>query len=923
MNYARWRKCDFQVHSPRDRNWTGPRPVGDSDRLQWARDFVDKCVEKDLEAVALTDHHDVVMVSFVQEVIEDRKRNDPEFDLYFFPGMELTVRGGKQCLILFDANLSEERYRQAQGSLGIESVATQEESDRAPRVRQLQFSYPEIASHLDVLERVRNRYIILPNVSQGGQHTVLIQRGYRDFSSMPYVGGYLDARQTIESLSHTNRHRLSGNSPRWSRRYIYPLPTSDSRSADFSNLGTNNTWIKIAEPTAESIRQAFLAHKSRIRIEEPKLPSFVITRVEVDNSTILESEKLDFSPELNAIIGGRGSGKSTFLEYVAFALGKSSWDIPRDHYGGTKRMQSLIDLFQSKNGRVSLDVRRDNATFRIVRGPETDYNPKVFPKNQSGDIVSGKDLRRVFPAVVYSQGELADIGGQYDGVGDHLSGLLQFVDPSYKRKDEQSRLAIKSSKDSVRSAIQDAVGYWRVLSEHRRLEIEVMSMSQRAEALEKALPERSEEDDAILKRYDAATEFNTKLVQASKRMDKLLNKLGGVDSELQSERDLETTLDGVAIEIRGEYRDFYTTFRSGTLKLLNRLKAKRNDFKVLEGKWQVSYNNLSDQRRKVLEKLGSHKDDTNKIINLRKEITQQQGKIAELKSEESKTTPLDRLQIELDNLRTICDKRDQDTQEWAATIERLSGGKIKATVELEEDTEEIQEAINKIAARTGSREPIRERNLKDAIVKSKSALELIDTLYKDCLNLLKWREMGKPYGKNRPRCKTLMGILGGTERTRDRVVKLMDSERTGAIATAVAKPGISLHFCDGDREISFDKASDGQRAAALLFMLLDQSGGPLIIDQPEGDLDNRIITELTDKLHNAKEKRQLIFSSHNANLIVNGSSEIVVQLDITDTGSREFACVGAIDRPDVCKVITSTMEGGEKAFRDRKEKYGF
>ena len=106
-------------------------------------------------------------------------------------------------------------------------------------------------------------------------------------------------------------------------------------------------------------------------------------------------------------------------------------------------------------------------------------------------------------------------------------------------------------------------------------------------------------------------------------------------------------------------------------------------------------------------------------------------------------------------------------------------------------------------------------------------------------------------------------------------------------------------------------------------MLLEQSGGTLIIDQPEGDLDNRIITDLTYKLHSAKEKRQIIFASHNANIVVNGSSELVAHLEVAETGARSFEFAGAIDDPHVCKVITGTMEGGERAFKDRQDKYGY
>ena len=52
-------------------------------------------------------------------------------------------------------------------------------------------------------------------------------------------------------------------------------------------------------------------------------------------------------------------------------------------------------------------------------------------------------------------------------------------------------------------------------------------------------------------------------------------------------------------------------------------------------------------------------------------------------------------------------------------------------------------------------------------------------------------------------------------------------------------------------------------------------------------------------------------------------TELVGYLDVKDSGERQFDCAGAIDKPTVCGVITSTMEGGEKAFKDRQDKYGY
>src|SRR5215472_1857983 len=252
MSFAYWRKCDFQVHTPRDPNWTGDHPLGqgevikatgatattqdvDTARAKWANEFVDQCVAKGLEAVALTDHHEMVMVPYVQQVIAERKKVDPKFDLWVFPDMELTANGGVQCVIIFDSDLSEDWRRQAQGKLGIVYANLDEKSAKAPKVTQLHCSYVEIGRLLDQLgEGFRGRYIVLPNVSQGGGHTVLTDGAHADFRRMPYVGGYLDRGQTIKTLGAKNQTRLSGEDKTWSAREIYPLPTSDSRSADYA-----------------------------------------------------------------------------------------------------------------------------------------------------------------------------------------------------------------------------------------------------------------------------------------------------------------------------------------------------------------------------------------------------------------------------------------------------------------------------------------------------------------------------------------------------------------------------------------------------------------------------------------------------------------------------------------------------------------
>ncbi len=940
MNYACWKKCDFQLHTPRDPNWKGARILGIEDknpksgkvvtaedvetaRNKWAELFVDSCVKKGLQAIAITDHHEMIMIPYVQKQIAKRLEHDTNFDLWLFPGMELTASGGKQCLIIFDADLSENWRQQAQGILGIEYADLNEKSSQSPKVKQLSYNYADIGQLLDGLNGLRGKYIILPNVSQGNSHTVLVNGEHADFRRMPYVGGYLDTGQNIGTIGTKNRTRLSGKDSNWSERCIYPIPTSDSRQADYSTLGTNNAWIKLAEPTAEAIRQAFLGCRSRISIEQPELPSLSIAIADIKGSAILDQTILNISPEFSSVIGGRGSGKSSFLEYVAFGLGRSCYDVPRDHYSGTERMSSLVkDTIVSKGAIVSLTIVQDGAEFQVVRGSANAYQPQITYPDGSTQMVTVRELRALFPAVVYSQGELSEIGKQA-GKKTQLSDLLQFVDSDYKRQDEQFSSDIETAKNSTKSAVQKLVENWSLQSKLRKMTTSRDSLKQRVTALEKTLPTLSKDDQAIVAYYENATEFESKRLQASKHADQIVSSLDSLTIEFLSERNLDSVLTDEAKAIQQEYADLFKVFTQGLTKLQNDVKAKRSTFAKAEDEWGIKFKDARSARDAALEKLGEHKTVTSQIIKLREDITQLTNDIGDLDARlKSAGDPSEDLKLRLRGLKEISERRADQTREWAKEIENLSSGKIKAAVDNTGNISEVREAVEALAAKTGSQEGTRMREIEEVLA-SDSVWDLLDQLRSDCHSLLYWQQIGAATGEERPDCTNLMKILGDTDRIRTSIAELMDTSRVEAISAAVPKPEITLSYCDGAKEISFEKASEGQRAAALLFMLLEQPGGPLIIDQPEGDLDNKIISELTDKLHTAKQHRQLIFASHNANIVVNGSSELVGHLEVSEAGERKFECSGAIDDPSVCLLITSTMEGGEKAFKDRQDKYGY
>jgi hypothetical protein len=115
--------------------------------------------------------------------------------------------------------------------------------------------------------------------------------------------------------------------------------------------------------------------------------------------------------------------------------------------------------------------------------------------------------------------------------------------------------------------------------------------------------------------------------------------------------------------------------------------------------------------------------------------------------------------------------------------------------------------------------------------------------------------------------------------------------------------------------------SPGQRATALLALVLLSSGEPLIIDQPEDDLDNQhIYQDIVRVLAEVCQTRQVIVATHNANIPVLGDAELVVALD-ADADRSRIEAIGGFEDSNVASYARRVLEGGEDAFRARQRRY--
>jgi hypothetical protein len=169
-----------------------------------------------------------------------------------------------------------------------------------------------------------------------------------------------------------------------------------------------------------------------------------------------------------------------------------------------------------------------------------------------------------------------------------------------------------------------------------------------------------------------------------------------------------------------------------------------------------------------------------------------------------------------------------------------------------------------------------------------------------------------------------------TEDFQSVLIKYIDGDDVRPIWESVRisriSDGIDVKLLRDDRSSAgtmSGELSEGQRNTVLLNLILARGMGPIVIDQPEDELDSSFIYKtLIGDLRVTKEKRQLIVATHSANLPVNGDAEFIYALEARD-GRGKSLSQGGLDRAEVTKAVLDIMEGSEQAFKRRSEKYRF
>ena len=658
--------------------------------------------------------------------------------------------------------------------------------------------------------------------------------------------------------------------------------------------------IKMSEVSIEGLRQAFLDPDSRIRLSrqdgESEAEAHTALLALAWEGGFLDGASISLNPNLNVLVGGHGAGKSTIIESLRYVLALD----PVGEEAG-KAHQGIVRHVLRSGTKVSLRVRCYRPATREYLIERTVPNPPVV-RDENG-LVSSLLPRDILPRVeVYGQHEISELARS----GEKLTRLLdRFAqsDPSMARRKADLRRDLRKT----REALLD------VQAELQHIEERLAALPSLEETLER-FREVGLED---------RLRGRSLLVRGEQVMDSIPERLRTFRDGLETMRQ-ELPLNRVFLSPEALEDLPGRDILGGADRVLERLSSDlqsivrqldealaRADDGIAEvrSRWDRHRLEVQNAYEEILRELQQAAVDGEEFIRLR-------GEIEGLRPLQDRQSLLQQQESEYLNRRRalLAEWEDVKAAEFRA-LDRAAqnvSGRLTGRVQVE-------------VTAAGNREPLaallRNRiggNLKSTIDK----LAGLDTM--SLVNLAAACREGADalvdaYGLTRSQARNI------AEAGPDIALRIEELELppTTTIRLNTAPPGAPPSWQ------ALDALSIGQKATAVLLLLLLESDAPLILDQPEGDLDNRSITEgIVPRMREEKQRRQFIFSTHNANIPVLGDAELILGLTASgESGGGQGRIapehLGSIDTQLVRALVEDILEGGKDAFETRRLKYGF
>ena len=592
-----------------------------------------------------------------------------------------------------------------------------------------------------------------------------------------------------------------------------------------------------------------------------------------------------FSPFLNTIIGGRGSGKSTLLEFMRLVLRRDK-DIPKTlkeesrQYFDAEEEDSLL----IKDSKISLIYRKGEVHYRLNWSAKANCFSLEENKDSTWTACPG-EIKSLFPVRIYSQKQIFELAK-------NPRALIGIIDEA----PEVDAGTIKAQHRELVNQYKQIEGKQRELNEKitrkNRMRGEYHDLTRQIEQIEKSA------HATVLRNY-------RKREQQLSEFNNLESKWKGMSHRLA------TTRDAIAPA------NFNRQLFSEHTDILSVLKAKNE-------KWEDIRDKLSELEREaelVINDWYAEKNVADWMRALKTDMEQYELLSTELKQQGIDPSRYPQLLTQQKNIQKELDlideyqlrEKEREAEKREVFKQIKENRKILSKKRQEFLTSVLQnnQAVSiKVKLFGEDWEGIEEelRGILQCQAPFDKDIEDLEDIYQE--NGVRGIEKLK---------EAIKGIRNGERDAKDkRFTKHLKSlTQESVIDLILWFPRDDLKITFGPNRQPIEQSSPGQRNAALLAFILSYGDEPLLLDQPEDDLDNELIYSLiVRQLRETKSRRQVIVVTHNANIVVNGDAEMVLPLEVGG-GETHVRRAASIQKKEVREAICNILEGGQQAFEQR------
>lgn len=898
---AKWWKFDFHVHTPVSFDYG--KEESQLKKIN-PREWLLGVMQKNIDCIAITDHNSGEWIDILKYELTKMEEEDCEGyrKLYLFPGIEITVHGGMHLLGIFDINKGSSDIAELIGA--IEYNGTRGESSGCTTK-----SFEHV-----VQEIIKRGGIAIP--------------AHVDIEGGIFIkeeGNTLKSCIQNKGILALEVHNKAYNKPQiYKDLKINHSEVIGSDSHKPQDIGRYFTWVKMEEPCLDALWLAL--HDGRdgvLRYDDLDTePNDITNRFFIKKISIKNGAKIglgnefnaEFSPWMSTIIGGRGSGKSSILNFIRLVLDRRN-ELTESLKEEFSEFAKVLEG-RNKSGmlRTNTDIRielfkdgRDTAVIWNNNEVYEEYFDEI--KQEWVSIGNAVDLQQRFPIRIFSQKELYEITKD-------PKVILKLIDEQIYKNDIDSDL--EKLKDEWRESRYLESKYKKEITNKESLQARLYDIKAKMKIFE-------ESDYAqIIQEYKDAKSIEFSLDSLSSTFEENINTLKGLLSNIKELTIPEGINEQLDEESKSILLDRIANFNKrfkGLLKEVDDINSDKDSlqYEIDKLPWNKKKVDINIRYKELVDRVGNGASiDVNlysKLVEEKSYLESNLDKINQVEElylnqvEKSKSIINEILNIHI-NIRK---ERLRLINEWNC---RELG--IKINLEIMGDMVNAEREFREIIRKTDTtlRKDICEID-EDGNRKSGFIYDIcnVHNEVNDVVEIFK-----KATKKIHSLCDVNNDIyINYSKNFHKHMSKLYDSSSgdVSDLMVWIPEDRVKLSIVDGGRKIEVEQGSAGQRTAAVLALILSLDDKPLIIDQPEDDLDTKRISDLVvNGIRRLKLKQQVIVVTHNPNIPVNGASEQVVHLGFVN-GQINKRISGALQKKYVRESICDVMEGGKIALNNR------